>query len=97
MIETNKFNKLLDDYIKVKAALDAFKEQEALLKEALYPYVKKADDGKLETANAKLAILPGRLNRKVNYEGLKGYSETVYNRFVTESHSAPTLRITVKK
>ena len=97
MVETKKFDKLLDNYIKVKAALDTLKEQEELLKEALYPYVKKADNGKLETAKAKLAILPGRLNRKVNYAGLKGYSEDVYNKFVTESHSAPTLRITVKK
>lgn len=97
MIETKKFNKLVDNYIKVKTALDTLKEQEKLLKEAIYPYVDEEENGKFETAKAKLAILPGRLNRKVNYEGLKGYSEDVYNRFVTESHSAPTLRITVKK
>ena len=97
MIETKKFDKLVDNYIKVKTALDTLKEQEKLLKEAIYPYVEEEGSGKFETAKAKLTILPGRLNRKVNYEGLKGYSEDVYNRFVTESHSAPSLRITVKK
>lgn len=65
-------------------------------KEQLAELVDKMPDKKYENEVAKVSFTKGRLNRRVNYAGLEGYSEDIYHHFVKESVGEPSLKITKK-
>lgn len=89
-------DELVSKIVALQTAERDIKDRISDYKKQLGDIVAKLPDKKYENDLAKVSFTKGRLNRRVNYAGLEGYSEEVYHRFVTESTSEPTLKITKK-
>ena len=87
---------LVAKIVALQTAEKDIKDRISDYKEQLAELVDKLPDKKYENDLATVSFTKGRLNRRVNYAGLEGYSEEVYHRFVTESTSEPSLKITKK-
>lgn len=89
-------DKLVSKIVTLQTAEKDIKDRISDYKEQLAGIVDKLPDKKYENEVAKVSFTKGRLNRRVNYAGLEGYSELAYDRFVTESIGEPSLKITKK-
>lgn len=89
-------DELVSKIVALQTAEKDIKDRISDYKKQLAEIVDKLPDKKYENEIAKVSFTKGRLNRRVNYAGLEGYSEEVYHRFVTESTSEPSLKITKK-
>lgn len=91
-----KTDELVSKIVALQTAEKDIKDRISDYKKQLGEIVKKLPDKKYENDLAKVSFTKGRLNRRVNFAGLEGYSELAYDRFVTESIGEPSLKI-VKK
>ena len=89
-------DELVSKIVALQTAEKDIKDRISDYKKQLGDIVAKLPDKKYENEIATVSFTKGRLNRRVNYAGLEGYSEEVYHRFVTESTSEPSLKITKK-
>lgn len=89
-------DELVSKIVALQTAEKDIKDRISDYKKQLAEIVDKLPDKKYENEVAKVSFTKGRLNRRVNYAGLEGYSELAYDRFVTESIGEPSLKITKK-
>lgn len=89
-------DELVSKIVALQTAERDIKDRISDYKKQLGELVEKLPNKQYENDLAKVSFTKGRLNRRVNYAGLEGYSEAIYHRFVTESTSEPTLKITKK-
>ncbi|ACO36927.1 unknown [Lactobacillus phage Lb338-1] len=89
-------DELVSKIVTLQTAEKDIKDRISDYKKQLAEIVDKLPDKKYENEIATVTFTKGRLNRRVNYAGLEGYSELAYDRFVTESVGEPSLKITKK-
>lgn len=92
LIETTKAESLITELQKIKRATDTLKKKSDQLRAELMPIVEHAG-GALETDTGMARIDKGRVSKRVDYAGLKGFSPEVYKRFVKETQGKPTLKV----
>lgn len=89
----NKMDELINKIQQLEIGEKALKARKDEYRSQLQALIEATPDKSYDNALAKVAMTKPKVSRRVNYAGLKGYSEKVYNRFVTEVLGKPSMRI----